>query len=102
MFRQLGSGYTLVGNQYKYTLGTKDYYIDLLLYNIELNCYVVIDLKIRELRKEDKEQIKFYMEYIDKHLKKSSQNKTLGIIISKEQDKYIATFVSEEDIIPIT
>ena len=53
-FNQLGEGFTLVDNQYKISDGSKNYYIDLLLFNMEFNCYVVIELKLRELRKEDK------------------------------------------------
>ena len=55
-----------------------------------------------ELRKEDKSQIRFYMDYIDKNIKQQFHNNTIGIIISKSHNKYIATFVSEEDIIPLT
>lgn len=101
-FSQLGEGFTLVGNQYKISYDNKNYYIDILLFNIELNCYVVVELKVRELRKEDKGQIEFYMNLIDKTLKKSLHNKTIGILITKEQDKFIANFVGSDEIIPLT
>ncbi len=101
-FRQLGNGYALIGNAYKITHNNSNYFIDILLFNYKLNCFVVIELKMRELKKEDKSQIKFYMDLVDLHIKETFHNKTIGIIISKEQDTFIATFVSEEDIIPIT
>ncbi len=101
-FSQLGEGFLLAGNQYKISYENKDYYIDILLFNIELNCYVVVELKVRELRKEDKGQIEFYMNLIDKTLKKTLHNKTIGILITKEQDKFIANFVSSDEIIPLT
>ncbi len=101
-FMELGYGYTFVGNEYKIKINNKIYRIDLLLFNCELNCYVVVELKMRELKKEDKAQIEFYMEYIDNSLKRSFHNKTIGIIITKEQDKFILSFVSQNNIIPIT
>ncbi len=57
---------------------------------------------MRELKKEDKAQVEFYMKYIDDNLKISFHNKTIGIIITKEQDKFILSFVSQNNIIPIT
>ena len=101
-FNQLGTGFTYVDNQYKISQNSKNYYIDILLFNIKLNCYVVVELKVRELKKEDKAQIEFYMDLVDKQVKESFHNKTIGIIISKEQDKYIASFVSNDKIIPLT
>ena len=59
-----------VGNEYKIKIGNTYNYIDILLYNIEFNCYVVVELKVREFRKQDIGQIKLYMNYIDKHIKK--------------------------------
>ena len=102
IFRQLGKGYALIGNEYKITHNYKDYYIDILLFNYITNRFVVLELKTRELRKEDKSQVRFYMDLVDNYVKQPFHNKTIGIIISKEQDSFIATFVSDDDIIPIT
>ena len=101
-FSELGQGYALIGNEYKIKYGNKNYYIDLLLFNVELNCYVIVELKTRELRKEDKAQIDFFMNLVNNTLKRSFHNKTIGIIVSKEQDRYIVSFVSNEKIFPIT
>jgi len=102
-FSQLGNGYALVGNQYKLTNNNRKFYIDLLLFNIKMNCYIVVELKIRELRKEDKGQVELYMKLVDEQLKEPFHNKTIGIIITKEQDTFIANFVSSENnIIPLT
>lgn len=101
-FSELGQGYMFAGNEYKLKYGNKFYYIDILLFNVEFNSYVVVELKLRELRKEDKAQIEFYMNIIDNTLKRDFHNKTIGILVTKEQDKFIATFVSEDNIIPIT
>ncbi len=101
-FRQLGEGFTYVGHQYKISNGKNNYYIDLLLFNYEFNAFIVIELKLRNLKKEDKAQIKFYMELVDKQIKKPFHNKTIGIIISKESDQFVINFVREEDIIPLS
>jgi len=63
---------------------------------------VVVELKLRELKKEDKAQIEFYMNLVDNNLKKEFHNSTIGIIVSKEQNKFIVSFVSSNNIIPIT
>lgn len=69
---------------------------------MKLNCYVVGELKLRELKKEDKSQVKFYMKLIDEQIKEPFHNKTIGIIISKKQEKLIANFVRSESVMPIT
>lgn len=101
-FFQLGEGFTFVGNQYKVNYCNKIYFIDILLFNYKLNSFVVIELKLRELEKEDKAQIELYMQLVDKQVKERFHNKTIGVIISKEQNKFIANFVGSETIIPIT
>ena len=95
---QLGKGFAFIGNQYK----INNYYIDILLFNIELNCYVVVELKVRKLKVEDKAQVEMYMKLIDENIKKSTQNKTIGIIISKEQDKFVINFIKSDKLIPLT
>lgn len=100
--RQLGSGFALIGNQIRIVDNGKTYIIDLLLFNIDFNRYIVIELKTRELQSKDKGQIKYYMSLVDKYIKKSFHGKTTGIIISKEQSGMMATYVGEDDIIPIT
>ncbi len=101
-FSELGLGYAFISNEYKIKYKNLTRYIDLLFFNVEINSYVVIELKTRELQEKDKGQILLYMNIIDDTLKRPFHNNTIGIIISKEQDEYIATFVSENNIIPIT
>ena len=66
-FKQLGEGFTFVDHQYKIIENNYNYYIDILLFNIELNCYVAVEIKLRSLKKEDKSQIEFYMRLVDKY-----------------------------------
>ena len=97
--KELGTSFCYVGNEYKIKLGQTYNYIDLLLFNIEFNCYVVIELKVTELKKEHIGQIQTYMNYIDKNLKTIEEDKTIGIIIVKKNDKYIMEYCSDNRII---
>ena len=96
---ELGNGFTFVKNEYKIKVGDRYNYIDLLLYNYEFNCFVVVELKVTELKKEHIGQIEFYMNYIDKNLKNINQNKTIGIIICKKENKYVIEYCSDDRII---
>ena len=101
-FKQLGEGFLYAGHQYKISDGINNYYLDILLFNIKLNCYVIVELKLRSLKKEDKAQMEFYMELVDKQIKEVHHNKTIGLIITKESDKFIVNFVKSENIIPLS
>ena len=101
-FKQLGEGFTYVGHQYKITDGKNSYYIDILLFNYKLNAFIVVELKMRSLKKEDKAQMEFYMKLVDEQVKESYHNKTIGIIITKESNEFIVNFVRQEDIIPLS
>lgn len=97
--RQLGNGFTYAGNEYKIKIGDRYNYIDLLLYNIKYKCYVVIELKITELKKEHTGQIMTYMNYIDNNIKTIEENDTVGIIICKQDNKYVIKYCSDKRII---
>ena len=96
---ELGNGFTFVRNEYKIKIGDRYNYIDLLLFNYEFNCFVVVELKVSELKKEHIGQIEFYMNYIDKNLKKINQNKTIGIIICKKENRYVIEYCSDDRIL---
>ena len=96
---ELGNGFTFVKNEYKIKIGDRYNYIDLLLFNYEFNCFVVVELKVTELKKEHIGQIEFYMNYIDKNIKNINQDKTIGIIICKKENKYVIEYCSDDRII---
>ena len=100
--KELGNGFTFIDNEYKIKIGENYNYIDLLLFNIEYNCYCVIELKITELKKEHIGQIQAYMNYINKNLKKINQNDTIGIIICKKENKFILEYCSDSRIYETT
>lgn len=97
--KELGNSFSFIGSEYKIKIGNVYNYIDLLLFNYEYNCFVVVELKVFELKKEHIGQIEVYMNYIDDNLRKIDQDKTIGIIICKEDNKYIIKYCSDERII---
>ena len=97
--RQLGIGFTYVGNEYKIKICDRYNYIDLLLYNIKYKCYVVVELKVTELKKEHTGQIMTYMNYIDKNIKTIEEHDTVGIIICKQDNEYVIKYCSDDRIL---
>ena len=97
--KELGIGFCFIENEYKIKIGNRYNYIDILLFNIKDNRYVVLELKVTELKKEHYGQIKTYMNYIDKKLKTPNQNPTLGIILCKKHNKFILEYVTGDNVI---
>ena len=97
--KELGNGFTFIDNEYKIKINNTFNYIDLLLFNYVYNCFVAIELKATELKKEHIGQIQVYMNYIDKNIKNINHNKTIGIIICKHDNNYIIEYCSDERII---
>ena len=97
--KELGNSFCFIGSEYKIRIGSYFNYMDLLLFNIDYNCYVVVELKITELKKEHIGQIQVYMNYIDENLRKIHQEKTIGIIICKQDNKYVIKYCSDDRII---
>ena len=97
--KELGNSFCYIANEYKIKIGDRFNYIDLLLYNIKFNCYVVVELKVTELKKEHIGQIEVYMNYIDRNLREINQDKTIGIIICKKSNKFIMEYCSDSRIL---
>ena len=96
--KQLGNGFCYIENEYKIKIGNTYNYIDILLFNYQFNCFVVVELKVTELRKEHIGQIEIYMNYIDKNVKKIGMDNTIGLIISKYKNEYIIEYSSDSRI----
>jgi hypothetical protein len=97
--KELGSGFTYVDSENKIVLGDRFNYIDLLLFNIEFNCYVVVELKVVELKKEHIGQIQVYMNYVDENIKKIYHDRTIGLIVCRIENKYVIKYCSDERVI---
>lgn len=83
---ELGPNFAYIGKEYKIKIENRYNYIDILLYNIKYKCYVVVELKVTEAKKEHIGQIEVYMNYIDKYLKTIEEDKTIGIIIVRKDN----------------
>ncbi len=97
--RELGNSFCFIGSEYKIKIGDNYHKIDLLLFNIKYNAYVVVELKVVEFKVEYISQVQKYMNYIDKNVKDIDDNKTVGIIICRENDKYVIDYCSDNRII---
>ena len=97
--KEIGNSFSFIGSEYKIKIGDRYNYIDLLLFNYEFNCFVVVELKVTELKKEHIGQIEVYMNYIDNNLRKATQDKTIGIIICKKENKFIIEYASDKRIL---
>ena len=98
LLKELGEGFTFVENEYKIKIGNTYNYIDILLFNYIYNCFVVIELKVTELKKEHIGQIQIYMNYVDKNIKTINQDKTIGVIICKKDNGYYIEYSSDNRI----
>ena len=96
--RELGNSFSFIGSEYKIKIGDSYHKIDLLLFNIKYNSYVVVELKVTEFKVEYISQVQKYMNYIDKNIKEISNNNTIGIIICKKENKFVIEYCSDERI----
>ena len=92
---ELGGGFSFIGSEYKIKIGNSYNYIDLLLFNYQYNAFVVVELKITELKKEHIGQTQIYMNYVDKNIKNINHDKTIGIIICKRDNKLVLEYSSD-------
>ena len=96
--KELGNSFSFIGSEYKIKIGDRNHHIDLLLFNIKYNCYVVIELKVTEFKVEYISQVQKYMNYIDKNVKEVSNNDTIGILICKRENKLVIEYCSDDRI----
>ena len=96
--KELGTGFCYIENEYKIKVGSTYNYIDILLFNIIYNCYVVVELKVTELRKEHIGQINMYMNYIDRNVKDKYHNRAIGLIICKKDNCFVIEYSSNPNI----
>ena len=96
--KELGDGFCFIGSEYKIKINNTYNYIDLLLFNYIYNSFVVVELKVTEVRKEHIGQIQIYMNYIDKHIKGITNNKTIGIVVARRDNHYYIEYSSDKRI----
>ena len=96
--KELGDGFSYIGSEYKIKINNTYNYIDLLLFNYIYNSFVVVELKVTEVKKEHIGQVEVYMNYIDKHIKGINNNKTIGIIVARRDNHYYIEYSSDKRI----
>lgn len=97
-FMELGTGFALISHEYKLIIDNRTYKIDLLFFNTKLQCYIIVEIKIREIHKEDISQLKFYVNYFDKNIKEKFYYKTVGLLIVKKNNKLVIEYTTNDDI----
>ena len=101
-FLELGTGFALIGHEYKLHIDNKTYKIDLLFFNVKLNAYVVVEVKTRKIKHTDIGQLNFYVKFVEDNIKDINHNKTIGLLIVKENDKYVIKYTTSNDILVTT
>jgi len=96
--KELGNNFSFIGSEYKIKIGDRYNYIDLLLFNIKYNAYVVVELKVTEFKVEYISQVQKYMNYVDKNIKELNNRNTIGILICKKENKFVIEYCSDEKI----
>lgn len=98
---ELGTGFAFLGNQYHLEVSDRDFYLDLLFYNLNLRCYVVIELKSDDFQPEYAGKLNFYLSAVDSILKKEQDNPSIGILLCTGKDKVIAEYALRDMTKPI-
>ena len=101
LLMELGKGFAFVGRQYPLQVGTREFRVDLLFYNLELRCYVVIELKTQQFEPEHTGKLGFYISAVDRALKKETDNSTIGILLTRGKDHLVAEIALAQTDAPI-
>ena len=97
--KSLGEGYSYIESQYKIKIGSNYNYIDILLFNYISNSFVAVEIKVTELKKEHIGQIETYKNYVDVNIKKDFHNKTTGILLVRENNKWLIKYINNDGIL---
>lgn len=94
---ELGNGFTFVSRQKRITFDDKHFRIDLVFYNRILKCFVLIDLKIGELKHQDLGQMQMYVNYYDREMRLEDENKTIGIVLCQNKSEAVVKYTLPEN-----
>ena len=100
--KKLGVGFAFIDSEVKIKIGYRYNYIDFLLFNTNFNCYIVVELKITELKAEYIGQITKYINYVDKNIRKPFHESTVGVIICRKENKYIMDYCTNPNVFTST
>ncbi len=94
---EMGKGFLFGGRQVRFSFDGEDFYVDLVLYNRLLQCFVLVDLKIGKLKHQDIGQMQMYVNYYDRFVKKDFEKSTVGIIICKDKSDAVVEITLPTD-----
>ncbi len=97
---EFGKDFTFIGEEYRVQVGGQDFYIDLLFYNRALSCLVPIELKIGKFKPEHIGQINFYLEALDRDVKRSNENPSVGLILCASKDDAVVEYALSRSMSP--
>ena len=100
--KELGVGFTYYGHEVKIKIGENYHYIDFLLFNYKFNCFIIVEIKVNKMKAEYIAQVQKYMNYVDKNIKETFNDKSIGVIICKKEDKYVLEYCSDDRIFTTT
>lgn len=97
---EMGSDFLFIGQEYKLQVGNSDFYVDLLLYHRGLQCLVAIELKIEKFRSDHIGQLNFYLEALDRNVKKPAENPTIGVLLCTDKDNEVVEYALSRSVSP--
>lgn len=97
---ELGSDFTFVAEEYRLQIDLEDFYIDLLFYHRELCCLVAFELKIEKFSPSHLGQLNFYLEALDRNIKKNHENPSIGILLCKTKSKTVVEYALNRNVSP--
>jgi len=97
---EIGKGFTYMGNQFRLQVGNKDYFTDLLFYHRDLQCLVLFELKIQEFEPEFLGKLNFYLEALDRDIKRPHENPSVGILLCKGKDSEVVKYAMARNTSP--
>lgn len=100
--KEFGNGFAFIGHEVKINIGNNYHYIDFLLFNYKYNCFVIVEIKVTKMKAEYIGQVKKYMNYVDKNMKESFNDRSVGVIICRKEDKFVLEYCSDNRIFTTT
>jgi len=97
---EMGKGFTYMGSEYRLQVGNKDYYTDLLFYHRDLQCMVLFELKIEEFQPEFLGKLNFYLEALDRDVKRPHENPSIGVLLCKGKDEEVVEYALSRNVSP--
>ena len=97
---EFGKDFSFIGQEYRLQVGRNDYFIDLLFFHRSLRCLVMIELKIDDFKPEYLGKLNFYLEVLDRNVKKSEENPSVGIILCKSKDDEVVEYALSRNLSP--